>query len=256
MTEKKSPKPTRTPSTLAFATRVAALVSGLEPETQKALADKHAARTRKPRSVKAMPSVKVSPTEPLGYLRAGPTRSRVLNAFLHEARALALLPPDCPVLLDEHALAPRLVEISRKYLAPMAAAAGNVEAAFRLLSELSPVTTERGAELVLRRALTISGPLGAIARDYEAHRQRASQLPHDALVTSAIFAAFAGRCVSLAANLLGSHVRDEVQTALRHVMDAHTEPSGEAPSRKARVRASVLPDRGEHEHDRKKRSAG
>lgn len=254
MTTGKPPRPPRSASTAAFATRVAELVAGLDPSAQRLLADKHASRVRRPRSVKAMPAVLVS-REPARYLRTTPTRSRVLNAFLYEVSELSLQVPPCHVLLDERALAPLLVEMSRKYLAPMAAAAGQVEVAFRLLSELPPVTNERGAEVVVRRALSAAGPLGAIARDYEQHRQRTGASSHDVLLSSAMLAAFAGRVVAQADKLLGVYVRDEVQTQVRRIVDSRAEPlRSEGVSRRPAVRTAAVIERAEL--DPKKRSAG
>lgn len=232
------------------ASRVAELVSGADPAAQKALADRHLARTRRPRSVKAMAAVR--PPERGSYLRPVPTRSRVLNAFLHEAGVTGLLSPDVHVL-DEQRLAPRLVELSRKYFAPMVAAAGNVEAALRIAAELAEVTSERGARLVVRRALSSPGPLGAVARDYEEHRRKTGAPDNDDLEGQAILAAFAGRIVAQAAKLLGPYVRDEVQAALRRLAPPRNTPDGRA-GRKPSVRMPAA--EGHHVPADKKRGFG
>jgi hypothetical protein len=161
-----------------------------------------------------MPAVRTAPRDLASYLRPAPTRSRVLNAFLHEAASAAVAAPPVGVL-DEQALAPKLVELARRYMEPMAAAAGNVEAALRIAAEVPEVTGERGARLVIRRALTDPGALGMIARDYDEHLEQAGAAAHDDLLASAMLAAFAGRIVAHAERLLGPHVRDEVTTALR-----------------------------------------
>ena len=214
------------------AKRVTEIVSGEDPATQKALAERHQARTRRPRSVKAMPAVHPEARGATTYLRVGPTRSRVLNAFLHEAGVAGLLAPDV-IVLDEQALAPKLVELARKYFAPMLAAAGTVEGALRIAADLPPVTGERGARLVVRRALSAPGPLGAAARDYEEHRRKTATPEQDDLEGQAILAAFAGRIVAQAERLLGPYVRDEVRTTLRSLAP----PRGEGrPARKPSVR--------------------
>ncbi|MRG94073.1 hypothetical protein GF068_19425 [Polyangium spumosum] len=208
------------------------LVSGADPATQKALADRHLARARRPRSVKAMPAARPAERGSGTYLRPAPTRSRVLNAFLHEAGVAGLLSPDVHVL-DEQKLAPRLVELARRYFAPMLAAAGNVEGALRIVAELPEVTSERGARLVVRRALSAPGPLGAAARDYEEHRRKTSAPEHDDLEGQAILAAFAGRIVAQAERLLGPHVREEVGATLRKLAPPRAEGR---PARKPSVR--------------------
>ncbi|MDC3952785.1 hypothetical protein KEG38_02975 [Polyangium jinanense] len=226
------------------------LVSGTDPEAQKALAAQHHARARRPRSVKSMPAVRPDERGSGTYLRVAPTRSRVLNAFLHEAGVAGLLSPDVTVL-DEQALAPRLVELARKYFAPMLAAAGNVEGALRIAAELPAVTSERGARLVVRRALSAPGPLGACARDYEEHRRKTGAPEQDDLEGQAILAAFAGRVVAQAERLLGPHVREEVQATLRKLAPPRTEGR---PARKPSVRMPA--SAGQGAPPGKKRSLG
>lgn len=240
------------PSDPAFgpAKRVSELVSGADPQAQKALADRHLARARRPRSVKTMPAVRPAERGSGTYLRVAPTRSRVLNAFLHEAGVVGLLSPDVTIL-DEQALAPRLVEVARKYLAPMLAAAGNVEGALRIAAELPPVTSERGARLVVRRALSAPGPVGVCARDYEEHRQKTGAPEQDDLEGQAILAAFAGRVVAQAERLLGPHVREEVQATLRSLAPPRAEGR---PARKPSVRMPAAAGQGAPAD--KKRSLG
>jgi hypothetical protein len=249
------------PPTAGAAARVAKLVSGADPAAQKALADRHLARTRntqkRSKSSRSMPAVRPAASEPASYLRPTPTRSRVLNAFLHEAGA-TLLPPAVGAL-DDASLAPKLVEIARKYMAPLAAAAGNVEAALRIAAELPEVTSVRVAELVLRRAFTAPGALGVIARDYDEHRRRAGAVRQDDLVGRAILAAFAGRVVAHALRLLGPRVRDEVQAALRSLVASRTAGSARGlpesgAYRKNPVRTPSIPE-PDVRHDKKRGTA-
>jgi hypothetical protein len=123
----------------------------------------------------------------------------------------------------------------------MLAAAGNVEGALRIAAELPPVTGERGARLVVRRALSSAGPLGAVARDYEEHRRKTGAPERDDLEGQAILAAFAGRIVAQAERLLGAHVREEVQATLRLLAP----PRGEGrPARKPSVRMPAASGQG------------
>lgn len=230
------------------AKRVSELVSGADPAEQKALAERHLARARRPKSVKAMPAARPAERGAGTYLRPAPTRSRVLNAFVHEAGVAGLLSPDVTVL-DEQTLAPRLVELARKYLAPMLAAAGNVEGALRIVAELPEVTSEPGARLVVRRALSAPGPLGAAARDYEEHRRKTGAPEHDDLEGQAILAAFAGRIVAQAERLLGPHVRDEVAAALRRLAPPRAEGR---PARKPSVRTPAASAQGTPPGDKKR----
>jgi len=218
--------------------RVTELLSGADPAKQRELAHKHFARARRPKSVKSMTAVRpVTASRTKTYIRSGPTRSRVLNAFLYEVGAAHSMPADV-IVLDEQMLAQRLVELARKYLAPMTAAAGHVEAALRIAAELPAVTSPRLARLVLRRALTDPTALGAIARDYEEHRRKTAAAEQDDLEGQAILAAFAGRVVAHAERLLGPHVHEEVQSTLRRLA-----PPRAAPGRKPSVRMPAVQER-------------
>lgn len=251
MTTGKRATQTRSPSPADAAARVLAIVSGEDPAAQKALSERHLARARKTKPAKSAKVVAAPPRDLSAYLRPLPTRSRVLNAFLHESGGSLLV--SSPIdLLDEHALAPLLVEIARKYLAPMAAATGNAELALRLLEDLPSVTGEQAARLVVRRALTDPGPLGVIARDYDQHRLRAGAPPHDDLLGSAMLAAFAGRVIAYAERLIGLRVRDEVQESLRRLLGARPEPSSaDASARRAPVRVPGVPKNGDRDYKKR-----
>lgn len=193
-------------------------------------AERHAARARgKGKTPRAGKPAK-SPT----YLHDRPTRSRVLNAFLHALGGAELVSEEV-IVPEEHALAPRLLELSRRYVAPLAAAAGSVEAALRIAEESAPIANELAARRFLRWARGRSGSpsaLAAIAADYEKHRQRAGAPERDDVLGAAIMAAFAGRLVAYAERMLGPHVRAEVKKAL-----AGLTAEGRAHARRGRVRA-------------------
>jgi hypothetical protein len=181
-----------------------------------ALAARHLARTRRAPAQATVAPRKTPPQAPRSYVHDKPTRSGVLNAFLHELGGEGLVPVGVDVP-EEHALPARLMEFGRKYMAPMAAAAGSVEAALRLAAETQRIENERAARLFLRQASRAggAGELLAIARDYEAHRERAGKPEQDDLLGACMMAAFAGKLCALAERMLGTYVRDELRVALR-----------------------------------------
>jgi hypothetical protein len=174
-------------------------------------AERHASRARR----KGKPARVGSASKPATYLHDRPTRSRVLNAFLHELGGASLVREEVHVP-DEHTLAPRLLERARTYLGPLAAAAGWAEGALRIAEETVPITNELAARRFLRWARGAGGPgaLAAIADDYAKHRRRAGAPEADDLLGAAIMAAFAGRLVAYAERLLGPRVRTEVKKTL------------------------------------------
>jgi hypothetical protein len=167
------------------------------------------------------------------YLHDRPTRSRVLNAFLHEIGGEALVDEGVEVP-DEHTLAPRLLEGARGYLAPLVAATGSAEVALRIATESVPITNELAARRFLRWAAGAAGggALSAIADHYDKHRRRAGAPERDDLLAAAIMAAFAGRIIVYAQRLLGPHVRAEVKRSLERLT-----VEGRARARRQRARA-------------------
>lgn len=167
------------------------------------------------------------------YLHAGPTRSPVLNAFLSELgpEGRALVPASVHVF-DEHALAPRLVELARQRVISMLLAVGRTEVAMTL-AQMPPIENERAARLFMRQAVHVGGDLGAITRDYARHYRRSGAPEHDDQRGGCIMATFAGRLIAMGEKLLGSHVRADVRDALEKLTS-----QGSPPAR--RTRASEL----------------
>lgn len=201
-------------------------------EGRTAYAAQHFDRVRRPRDHGG-----VGQTSKRTYHHAGPSRSLVLNAFLHELGALDLVPPGA-ALLNEHALAPGLVEFGRKYFFRALGAAGGVEKALALSAQTPAITNDRGAQLYLRQAVSTDGELGAIARDYEECAQRGA--PADARLASCIMATFAGRLVANAETILGLHLREELRGELGRMIS-----KGGGPLRRHPVRAPSTPSEGQ-----------
>ncbi len=224
--------PERSTSALAAA-RLSALLAPENPAAAEALAAgaaRHVARARQVRSraplalAPAAEGQELTPTPPpVGVLSArtyahkGPTRSLVLNAFLQAVEQPGLVLPSTPVL-NEHTLAPRLLECTRHLWAHMMMSAGDVDAALRLVAEVPPITNELAARFHLQRALSITGDLGDIARDYHEHRSQLGYPERDSREAGCMMATFAGRLVVHAEERLGPHVVDDLRASLRRLL--------------------------------------
>lgn len=209
----------RTPpsSNAARAARLIRLLEAEDPaaaEARQALARRHEQRARKPRK-RAKP---VAAAEPRSYKHAEPTRSPVLNAFLHELGAQGIVAVDVTVL-REHELAPKLVDIARGFLGRQLLLAGKPEEALAFEARLKPVVNEAGARVLLRQAAHDQSRLGEIARDYDEYHARRGRPEQDDRLASCMMAAFAGRWVAAAEATLGEHVRVEVRRALAEFLD-------------------------------------
>jgi hypothetical protein len=225
---------TRTPadrSTSALAAaRLSALLAPANADAAEALAAsaaRHVARARQARG--RAPAVvdaaqEVTPTPPAvgvrearRYAHRGPTRSLVLNAFLHALGQPSLVLPSVPVL-NEHTLAPRLLECTRHLWAHVMRDAGDSAAALRLVTEVPPITNDRAARFHLRRAVSLDNELGEIARDYEEHRSRLGDPESDDRQAGCIMATFAGRLAAHVEQRLGPHVLEDVGASLRRLL--------------------------------------
>ncbi|WP_437518049.1 hypothetical protein [Sorangium sp. So ce1099] len=234
--------------TAARAAGLAALLDATDPAAEKeraGSAERHFERARRARAARpqaaARPGASADPA-PTGapaaggareYLHAEPTRSPVLNAFLNELGdgGKALVPAGVHVF-DEHALAPRLVEIARQRVTSMLLAVGRTDVALTL-SQMPPIANERAARLFMRQAVHVGGDLGAITRDYGRHYRRSGSPDRDDQRAGCIMATFAGRLIAMAEKLLGPHMRADVQAALEKLTS-----QGSPPAR--RTRASEL----------------
>jgi len=161
---------------------------------------------------------------PRVYLHDRPTRSRVLNAFLHElgetysARAR---------VVDERALAFELFGVARPYLVRMLVR-DNVQAALRFATELDGASNEGMARLALPQvAKARAGELTVIARD---HEQRRAVAPAGDLLSSCIVATFAARIVLYAERLQGPHAREDALGAVRRLLNRPVASAGRAAS--------------------------
>jgi hypothetical protein len=225
------------PSALAAA-RLSALLAPENADAAAALAAsaaRHVARARQARQAQGplpvalvFPSTlgdqELTPTPPpVGvvsarkYVHKGPTRSLVLNAFLHAVGQLGLVLPSTPVL-NEQTLAPRLLECTRRHWAHLMMSAGDVDAALRLEAEVPPITNELAARFHLQRAVGVTGEIGEIAREYQQHRSLLGDPERDDREGGCIMATFAGRLVAHLDERLGPHVVDDVRAALRRIL--------------------------------------
>lgn len=208
------------------AAQLSALLSGEEPAAAAAVAAsaaRHVARARHarataPHALQAhFEQPPAAPHGARGYLHEGPTRSLVLNAFLHEIGQPGFVPANCSVF-NEHTLAPRLLECTRRYWSHVMVNAGDVEAALRLEAEIPPIQNERAARFHLRRARELRDELGELARAYEEHRSRLPEPAADDREGGCIMAAFAGRLVVLVEQRLGPYVFEDVRWALGRLL--------------------------------------
>jgi hypothetical protein len=218
------------------AAQLSALLSAEDPTAAAAVAASAArhvararhARSRAPSALGAVldhspPPPLVAPTAPRKYAHPAPTRSLVLNAFLHEIGQPGLVPANSSVF-NEHTLAPRLLECTRRYWSQVMVSAGDVAAALRLEAEIPPILNDRAARFHLRRALSAPGELGDIARDYEAHRGLIAELSPDDREAGCIMAAFAGRLVALVEQRLGPYILEDVRWALGRLLSEGPPP--------------------------------
>jgi hypothetical protein len=218
------------------AAQLSALLSGADPAAAAAVAAsaaRHVARARHARATAphaihahfeqspAPPPVTSSGARV--YTHEGPTRSLVLNAFLHELGQPALVPANSTVF-NEHTLAPRLLECTRRYWSHVMVSAGDVDAALRLEAEIPPIGNERAARFHLRRALQLRDELGDIARDYEEHRSQLPEASGDDRQAGCMMAAFAGRLVVLVEQRLGPYIFEDVRWALGRLLSEGPPP--------------------------------
>jgi hypothetical protein len=151
---------------------------------------------------------------PRTYVHDSPTRSAVLNAFLHELGGTGSTPLGVAVY-DEHTLAPRLIECARRHMPSMLVTAGGAETAMAFAEQFPAIANERAARMYVRQAARVTGELGTIARDYESHRAQAGMPEQDDRLASCIMAAFAGRMLAYMEQRLGPHVREDVRAELQ-----------------------------------------
>ncbi|XXX82443.1 hypothetical protein WMF30_27185 [Sorangium sp. So ce134] len=237
--------------TAARAAGLAALLGATEPaaaDERAVNAERHFERARRARAARRQAPAPpgAGPRPPSGtapgaesareYLRAAPTRSPVLNAFLSELgeERGALVPANVHVF-DEHTLAPRLVEIARQRLISMLLAVGRTDVALTL-AQMPRIANERAARLFMRQAVHVGGDLGSITRDYARHYRRSGAPDRDDQRAACIMATFAGRLSAMAEKLLGPHVRAELQAALEPLTS-----QGSAPARRARASELLAP---------------
>lgn len=182
------------------------------------------------------------------YLHRGPTRSPVMNAFLHAYGDPGVI-AGMVSIPDEHRLAPRLVELARRYWPKMLLAAGDVPAMLAIAEKTAPIENEEAARFLMRRAAGPRGTLAAIARDYEAHRRERGREAPDDRPGQCMMAAFAGQMIGYAARLLGHHVREDLRAALERLCVA---ASG-APVRQRAARVLEAPPAVTPQRDRRAR---
>lgn len=244
-------------ATAAQAAHLTALLSARDPAAAAELAGgaaRHFARERRTRpAAPATPDAAVNPqgvasaSAAREYLHREPTRSAVLNAFLNALGGEELVPAEVDVL-NEHTLAPRLVELARRRLVAMLLATGKSDVGLVLATEMPPIANERAARLFMRQAChvrsNVGGGLGAVARDYAIHRRRSGAPEHDDHRASCIMATFAGQMTAMAEQLLGSHVRDDVRAELSLLTS-----QGSAPARRMRARDLRAPQEGDRRGD-------
>jgi hypothetical protein len=185
-----------------------------DPATELAAAAEHA-RARGPRLRKATGSgVARPPSRPAPtYQHDTPTRSAVLNAFLHEIGVLGLVRAEAGVI-DEHLLAARLVEHARRLWMQALALKGHADQAREVKRYTAPVANDTAAAFLIKRATASHGKLGQIARDHEAEGDPAR--------ARCVMAAFAGRLAGLAVERLGAHALEDLRQDLRGLTTARS----------------------------------
>jgi len=238
----------KTPPKPSPAAEMAELLAATDPESAAKLAEharRHAERARRAR---ARAPVKLGATlagpprgpeatgEERGYEHEGPTRSLVLNAFVHGFGGTGLVSVDVTVLYEE-TLAPKLVEIARRYMVHLLMIMGRMDTAMALAAKLPPVTNDAAARVHMRQAAQIEGAIGAIARDYLAYHEQRGKPERDDRYAHCVMATFAGKLLAYAEGQLGEHVRQEVRAALDGLLQ------GEAPPRQRRAGPRASPDK-------------
>ncbi|MFT3773832.1 MAG: hypothetical protein QM820_51335 [Minicystis sp.] len=192
-------------------------------------------RTERRRASTPRPAPQREPTSPT-YVHQGPTRSAVLNAFIHSFHGFGLVAESVAVP-DEHLLGARLVEIARRYWSLSLRLGGEEELGREISRQTVPIENERAARFLMARALDVPGELGVIARDYQEHRVRAGSPEQDDWAAQCMMATFAGRLLQYAASKIGSHVRDDVGRELQRLTT-----KAAPPARQGAVRRSVMPE--------------
>ena len=187
----------------------ALLVGGSEAPEIAAAAAQHQASTRAPRGRRAAPAAEAARSAPpRQYLHRAPTRSPVLNAFLHEIGSLGLVRADVGVT-EEHLLAPRLLEQARRLWLQAMLLMGKTEELRQVRRYTAIVENDAAADFLLQRATRAPGKLGAIARDHESLSEEA-----DPLLRHCVRAAFAGCLAALAVERTGVHALEDLKAEL------------------------------------------
>ncbi len=232
----------KTPPNPSPAAAMAELLAATDPEAAAKLAE-HArrhrerererkARARKPVKLGAVlegpPGERAAKAEERVYRHEGPTRSPVLNAFVNAFGGSGLAPADVTVLYEQ-ALAPKLVEVARRYMPHALMLIGAMDTALALSAKLPPVTNDAAARVYLRQAARTQGEIGAIARDYLAYHEHRKKPEQDDRYAHCMMAAFAGKLLAHAEAQLGEHVRKEVRAMLGELIETEAPPRQRRP---------------------------
>lgn len=214
------------------------MLAGEDPDAARALAEgsaNHFQRTRLRSPARRAPAAATAGTEearptskPLvpqrapkepterTYRHEGPTRSLVLNAFVHAFEAFGFVGENATVF-DEHLLAVRLLDFSRPYWARILFARREAASALAVMTEVPPITNELGARFYLKRWAQVRGELGGIARAYFALRRQKGDPESDDLRMHCVMATFAARVLRCAEEAVGPYVREDVRAELRRL---------------------------------------
>jgi hypothetical protein len=208
----------RQPVDPAHLAHLADLVAASDPARVQSPGAPGARFRRKPVRVAALPHGPrpAPPPAPRVYVHEGPTGSVVLNAFLREVGEHGLVQATVTIP-NARELAPKLVECARRWWPRMLSFQGVHELAAAIERETGPITNEAAARFLMHRAVAEADDLGAIVRDYEEHRSRAGHPERDDRLAACMMAAFAGRMLHVAAEVVGSHVGDELRRELRRL---------------------------------------
>lgn len=185
-----------------------------DAEAELAAAASEHAKTRSPRRRRPEARKEGRPSlRARDYVQRTPTRSAVLNAFLHEIGDLGLVRAEVGVI-DEHLLAARLVEHARRLWMQALALKGHEDQARQVKRYTAPVENDTAAAFLIKRAVASHGRLGEIARDHEAEAEADPPRRH------CVTAAFAGCLAKLAVERLGVHALEDLRTDLRKLTTA------------------------------------